>query len=84
MIIKEFEEMQVVEMSGIRNAFFHAYVSANKKSFNKPLYPKKPKNTNSKEEIVDIKNTILEIDKQDPNKDWIKLVHQTSKGKGGK
>ncbi|KAF0092171.1 MAG: hypothetical protein FD141_355 [Fusobacteria bacterium] len=71
-------------MSGIRNAFYHAYMSANKKGYKKPLYKKRNKTDVTHEEIIDVKSKILEIDKQDPNKNWIKLINQNSKGKGGK
>ncbi|MDD2370833.1 MAG: hypothetical protein PHQ32_02390 [Firmicutes bacterium] len=84
LIVKAHQDKQVVEMSGIRNAFYHAYMSANKKNYNKPLYKKRNKVEVSQEEIIEVKNKILEIDKQDPNKEWIKLISQNSKGKGGK
>ena len=86
-IVKEYETKHVLEMTGIRNAFFNAYTNANRKKGRKfnSLFNKRMKNAEkTANEQADIKSKILEIDNQDANKDWVSKLYQNLNMKGGK
>lgn len=83
LIVKAFEEKHVIEMSGIRDAFYNAYTNANRKKNKKPwsLFSKRKKGEEiTQDKILDVKFTLMEMDKADPDKEWINIIRQ----KGGK
>lgn len=79
-IYKAWENKMVLESTLINNAFFNAYINANRKQGTKaiPLWKEPNKNIKSKEDMEKVYRKLVEIDKEDKEKSWYKKIIQAN------